>query len=427
VTTSLIKIKKGEIVKTITTDSNTIVLGIDVGKTKHHAYAIDSNKKVLYNKPLVQDEKAICDLFNKLKEMGEVILVVDQPRSIGDLCIKLAHACNITPSFITPYAMRKGAQLLGFNAKTDQIDAKCIALLAYMMPENIRVVAPENEKYVNTRILLGATQDLQDDKARHINRLRSNLFALSPAFERLFPSNSIDYIYSLEILSTFGGPEPIRKKGKKGFLAWAKKKGLRNKESITERVFTAISEQTLIPPSHEKIETLVRNTARKIIIINKEKDIMEQQIEEILSGEKTYESLTSIPFVGPKTGATIVAEIGDGSNFKTGDELASYAGLAPKVKQSGTSINGISSSRGGNKRLKNALFQVAFNEACSPNGSMKEYYQARRDEGRSHKQIIKSIARKKVKLIFAILRDGKKYEVGYENKSGNKAALKKAA
>jgi hypothetical protein len=41
VTTRLIKIKKGEIVKTITTDSNTIILGIDVGKTKHHAYAID--------------------------------------------------------------------------------------------------------------------------------------------------------------------------------------------------------------------------------------------------------------------------------------------------------------------------------------------------------------------------------------------------
>ena len=56
----------------------------------------------------------------------------------------------------------------------------------------------------------------------------------------------------------------------------------------------------------------------------------------------------------------ILVEVGDASSFPTAGHLASYAGLAPVTRRSGTSIKGEHPDRAGNKRLKNALFLSAF-------------------------------------------------------------------
>ncbi|HEY5396159.1 MAG TPA: transposase [Trebonia sp.] len=57
-----------------------------------------------------------------------------------------------------------------------------------------------------------------------------------------------------------------------------------------------------------------------------------------------------MPRIGPRTGARILAEIGDGSAFASGVKLAAYAGLAPVTRQSGTSLNTETRSRRGNHR-----------------------------------------------------------------------------
>lgn len=54
--------------------------------------------------------------------------------------------------------------------------------------------------------------------------------------------------------------------------------------------------------------------------------------------------------------------VGDGTSFPTAAHLASYAGLAPTTKSSGTSIHGEHAPRGGNRQLKRAMFLSAF--AC---------------------------------------------------------------
>ena len=66
-----------------------------------------------------------------------------------------------------------------------------------------------------------------------------------------------------------------------------------------------------------------------------------------------------MPGVGLRTAAVIIAEI-SGKHFKNAAALASYAGLTPTTRQSGTSIKSERVSRSGNKRLKRALFLSAF-------------------------------------------------------------------
>ena len=69
--------------------------------------------------------------------------------------------------------------------------------------------------------------------------------------------------------------------------------------------------------------------------------------------------LTSMPGIGVRTAARILTEV-VGKNFKSAAHLASYAGIAPVTRRSGTSIRGEAPSRRGNKTLKRALFLSAF-------------------------------------------------------------------
>ena len=116
----------------------------------------------------------------------------------------------------------------------------------------------------------------------------------------------------------------------------------------------------------------------------------------------------TLPGIGPRTGARILAEIGDGTRFANGSKLASYAGLAPVTRQSGTSIRGESQSRRGNHRLKNAMFLAAF--ASLRSADSKAFYDRERSEGKKHNAAIICLARRRCDVILAMLRDGTAYQ-----------------
>ena len=81
-----------------------------------------------------------------------------------------------------------------------------------------------------------------------------------------------------------------------------------------------------------------------------------------------------------------------------------YAELAPRNRQSGTSISSVSASRQGNKRLKNLLI-FSCNSLTRSRGRFGEYYRKCRGRGMCHGEALKAVARKRVKVIYAIMRD----------------------
>lgn len=64
-------------------DTVDVFIGIDVGKTAHHAVAIDRTGKKLLDKPLPQDEAKLRALINKVSGHGRILVFVDQPATIG--------------------------------------------------------------------------------------------------------------------------------------------------------------------------------------------------------------------------------------------------------------------------------------------------------------------------------------------------------
>ena len=97
-----------------------------------------------------------------------------------------------------------------------------------------------------------------------------------------------------------------------------------------------------------------------------------------------------------------------GKDFADAGHLASYAGIAPVTRRSGTSIRGEHAPRGGNKRLKRALFLSAF--ASLHHGPSRAYYDRKRAQGKRHNQALIALARRRTDVLYAMLRDGTLYE-----------------
>lgn len=115
-----------------------------------------------------------------------------------------------------------------------------------------------------------------------------------------------------------------------------------------------------------------------------------------------------MPEAGFGTAAIFIAETA-GKEFKGAAHLASYAGLAPTTRQSGTSIKSETATHSGNRRLKRALFLSAF-AALRTDPTSRRYYDKKRSQGKRHNQALIALAHRRTAVLHAMLRDGTFYE-----------------
>jgi transposase len=98
--------------------------------------------------------------------------------------------------------------------------------------------------------------------------------------------------------------------------------------------------------------------------------------------------------------AEFIAEAGRVDRFRSADALASAAGLAPVLKQSGKS-RWLKRANHGNKGLKRVFYQSAF--ASLRHADSRAFYARKRQEGKRHHQAVIALARRRVDVLWAML------------------------
>lgn len=121
-----------------------------------------------------------------------------------------------------------------------------------------------------------------------------------------------------------------------------------------------------------------------------------------LSDRRWLELLT-VPGIGPRTAAQLAVSV-DIGRFPDHDHLASYCGIAPRVRSSGTSVRSVRASRRGDARLKSLLI-FSCNSLVRSSGRYGEYYRACRARGMGHGRALKAVARRRLRAIYAVMRD----------------------
>jgi|SRR6218665_256847 len=187
--------------------------GLDVGKEEHHACALDKDRTRLFDKPLPQDEAKLREVFTRLQTHGRVLVIVDQPNTIGALPVAGARNAGCEVAYLPGLAMRKAAQLMPEDTKTDARDAFVIATTTLRMPDTLRAVDRDNEVLASLKVLAGYDNNLARQSTRSINRLRSLLLQIHPALERVFAGTRLTNHLCLDLLARYEAPTALAKAG----------------------------------------------------------------------------------------------------------------------------------------------------------------------------------------------------------------------
>jgi transposase len=381
---------------------------LDVGKEAHHACALDQTGRRLFDAALPQDEARLRELFARLGEHGPVLVVVDQPNTIGALPIAVARAMGLGVAYLPGLAMRRIADLHPGSAKTDARDAYVIADAARVMPHTLRRVDVGEDALAELNVLVGFDDDLAAEATRLTNRLRGLLTQVHPALERVLGPR-IQTKAVLALLGHYGGPAGLRTAGRGRLLQTARKAYPRGAAELVDPLVVALDEQSVVVPGTAAADTVLPRLAASLRDTLDQRSATAAQVEQVLDAHPLADVLTSMPGVGVRTAARILLEVGDATSFPTAGHLAAYAGLAPVTRRSGISIRGEHPPRSGNKHLKRALFLSAF-AALRSDSVSRAYYDRKRGEGKRHNAALICLARRRTDVLYAMIKTQSHYE-----------------
>lgn len=390
------------------TEDIQIFLGLDVGKTDHWACAVIQDGTKIWNKTLPNDETKLTAVYQKLLAQGQVLVVVDQPATIGALAVAVAQNLGIPVAYLPGLSMRRIADMYPGTAKTDEKDAFIIADAARTMPHTLRSIQVSDEDEATLGMLTGFDLDLARQITQTSNRIRGLFTQIHPPLERIL-GPWLEHDAVLEILATWPTPAQLKHAGKARIDAKLKKYGARRHTAWAVAIMDALDEQTAVVVGTDAAGLVIPHLARQLISLHAQRVDVAMHLEAMVEAHPLYPVLTSMPGVAVRTAAIIIAET-SGKTFPSAAALSSYAGLAPTTRQSGTSIKSERVSHSGNKRLKRALFLSAF-ASIRFDPTSRDYYDRKRAQGKRHNQALIALAHRRLTVLFAMIRDGSLYDV----------------
>lgn len=389
-----------------------ICVGIDVAKDKHDCVILNSEGKILagvFTIPnnadgfdtLLQKIRSCTSSDDKIK-VGLEATGHYSYNILGFLINQGLPTYVINPLHTNLY--RKSMSLR--KTKTDRVDAKTIAT---MLMSNVDLKSYTDTAYHNEE--LKSLTRYRFDKVRERAQLKQSVSRLVtilfPELEKLVPTLHMSSIYAL--LIEFPGAKQITEAHLthlKSLLKYASK-GRYGRDMATEIRDAAKHSIGSVMPA-KSLE--LRHTIRLIRELDSEIEDIEAAIEAIM--EELQSPITTIPGMGFRMGAMILAEIGDFARFDSPDKILAYAGMSPSTYQSGQlSLAGTYShmEKRGSRYLRYALYN-ATKYVCHWDPGFAAYLAKKRAEGKHYNVALSHAAKKLVRLIYAMEKSRQPYK-----------------
>jgi len=388
----------------------TLWAGVDSGKTAHHCVVINTAGMVLLSRRVSNDETELLELIAMVVDLGEgedVCWATDLNGGGAALLITLLAAHGQRLVYLPGRVVHHAAATYRGDGKTDAKDARIIADQARMRTD-LQPVRGGDQISVDLGMLTARRAALVCDRVRAINRLRATLLEYFPALERAF-----DYSKSkaaLALVSEYSTPDRLRRVGVSRLAGWLRKRGCRNSDAIAATAVDAAHQQSTSLPAERIGSELVARLAGEITAIDRDLVELDAQLTARFHQHEAAEILLSLPGFGPVLAATFLANIGGNlDGFDTVDRLAAVAGLAPVPYDSGRISGNLHRPRRFNRRLLRTCYLAALS-SLKNSPSSRAFYDRKRREGKSHKQALIALARRRINVIWAMLRDHTPYQ-----------------
>ena len=258
-----------------------VFIGIDVGKSEHWATALSRDGQKVLDKALPNDEDRLREVYQRLQAKGQVLVVVDQPATIGALAVAVAQDMGITVGYLPGLSMRRIADLTPGSAKTDAKDAAVIAQAARTMPHTLRAVSTSDEDAAALSMLTGFDLDLARQVNQTANRIRGLYTQIHPALEAVV-GPWLEHDAVLEVIAAWPTPADLKRAGKARIDARLKKQGCRRHAAWAGQIVSALKHQTVVVAGTDAAATVLPHLARQLIAPRAQRADVAAQVETLV-------------------------------------------------------------------------------------------------------------------------------------------------
>lgn len=391
-------------------------LGIDISKDSFDFCFTDETEKVLYKDHYQMDMTDFTKLNEYLAPFSkDEILIVMEATGIYHLTLLsflLEQELNVSvvnPLFI--HAFTKSMTIR--KTKTDSKDAHIISIFAKRNYATIRL---------SSACDIETIKPIVREKEKLTNQISAIKTDMKSLVNQLFPemlkNTNIFLKSSLNLLLQAPSKRIIRNLKEKtieGYLSQDGTRGVKPKLSAREILLLAKSS---IGINNQSLEKILVSKIKQLEFLQLQLDEYNETIEQFVDEHHNddIDLLTSIGGVGKPSAASFLTELGDINNFATHKQLTAFIGTDPTIYQSGTSVNIKGSiSKRGNSHLRRTIWHMA-RASTIWNTTLKEYYDKKRNEGKTFKQSVIAVANKLIRIIFSMLKNNTKFNTNYNSK-----------
>lgn len=383
--------------------------GIDSGKGHHHGVTLDADGKTLLSRRVANDEPELLKLIGDVLDLADgrrVTWAIDMTGGEPALLLALliSHAQEVL--YMPGRLVNRASDGYRGEGKTDARDAYVIADQARMR-RDLRPIRPGDEVAIELRLLTGRRAELVEDRTRSVNRLRSTLLSMFPALERALDVNNAG---PLKLLTGYQTPAAIRRAGVTRLTTWLANRKVRGARALAEAAVEAAGRLHTAVPGEKTIAKLVHTLAEEVMALNEQVREMDKLIEGRFREHELADIVLSVPGIGATLGAEFLAAVGgDLDEFDSPDALAAFAGVAPAPRDSGKASGNLHRQVTYHRRLQRVFYTSALvSVQCDPNS--RKFYDRKRAGGKKHVQAVLALARRRVNVIWALIRDRRCYQ-----------------
>ena len=415
----------------IRSSQNTLIVGIDIGKFRHCACFAVSSGKVLRRKffftntidgfnNLIRQSK----YYQKKNNLPKVIFGMEPSGSYWFHTYEFLELRGKKAVTVSPLAVRRNRETINVSKdKTDPKDAHNITDLVAQGKFYLPVYRDKEIRQLKR--LMQLYYRLTRQRASLKCRLRGVVGYIFPELEHYFTDITAKSMMLILEKATF--PEKIVEMGKDQFTSFLIKRNPRLSWRRAEEIYRRAQDSVGITGEEEATSLEIRLLLQEFKSIKENVALINAKVQAIVKMREDYGLLLTIQGVGPITAASLIAEIGDITNFSSGKQLIKLAGLDLYGLESGISIHSQRKiSKRGRKTLRTVVYRAAvscvrFNvhlKAC-----YLEFLSHQPNKKKIKPKALVAIASKLLRIVFRMLTEKKAFDANYDEMLRERFAL----
>lgn len=391
--------------------------GIDMAKQKHVACIIDQNGRyVLKPKSVRNDADGFQHLLNCLKQTGRTTSVLAGMEATGHYWYNLHEFLTrhgYAVAVLNPIQTAQQAKQAIRKCKTDKYDALHIANL--LRTGQYKPAVIPDELAMTCRQISRLRYRIVKQGAMIKQLVNSRLHPAWPEYEGLF-SNTFGTT-SMKLLQTASTPKELMELDPDDLsdLIHKASRG-RFGPAQTQKILRSANNSVGMQRGHYGISTGIKFLLEQIEALEPVRKKMDAEIAKLAATVPEY--LFTLPGATELTIVSLYGEISPIEAFEKPSQLVAFAGLDPKVFQSGQyDAPRRRISKRGSPYLRRSLWQMAYRALCTE-GDLRDFWRKKHRQEKHHLVIVTAVANKLCHIVWRIMTDRRDYiRKGYNPKS----------